>query len=304
MRLPPALLLFALCASALCLPGCRLPGSAATPPAAAVQAHGGAEAARELFREFGGEEAFLQTAHFLYRWVLDENDFKRRDASLQGQLWLRRVQTVADAQDNSRFLELVLPAMGVAVSLKKTDYRIPELKLDVRSAGYRVTRVSRDTFAAEDVREYARLDFAPEDLHRLLFQERLSATFPDENLFARMRECAAREIEGLDLPPAGKGINTVYFAPIHAVANELWAFWQEGKLLFHFTSDIDLTNPDVWAQDTLGVTLYDTARQTVVSHEERPGDSRFITRDQVGRALYNCIVLGRAATLPDRAPAP
>jgi hypothetical protein len=69
-------------------------------------------------------------------------------------------------------------------------------------------------------------------------------------------------------------------------------------LLFHFTSDIDLANPKVWSQDPPNVTVYDTVRQTVVSHDERPGDNRFITRDMVGRALYNCIVLGKKSSLP------
>ena len=33
--------------------------------------------------------------------------------------------------------------------------------------------------------------------------------------------------------------------------------------------------------------------QTVVSHNEAPGGNEFQTRDQVGRALYNCLVPGR-----------
>ncbi len=312
MRTPPCflpllpLLLCAPTAALLLSSGCRLPQAHAPTlfQSDIVHSHSDKKAAAELFAELGGEEAFLQTVRYLYRWSLDENDFKRRDAELQGQLWLRRTQTLSDANDNSRYLELVFPAMGIAVSLKKTDYRIPELKLDVKSDGYRVTRIARSTYTPADARDYFRFDFSPEALNARLFQERLTAVFPEDTLFARMRESAAREIEGLGLPASGKDVHTVYFAPIHQVANEVWAFWEEGKMLFRFTSDVDLANPNVWSQDTLDVTVFDTARQTVVSHEERPGDNRFITRDQVGRALYNCIILGKPVSVPAQKPAP
>ena len=304
--LHPLRTLFLLASALLSAAGCRTAQPAAPALAApnAVQPHTDKRAASDLFAEFGGEHALLQTAAFLYRWVLDENDFKRRDADLQGQLWIRRIQTLTDPNDNSRFLELVFPAMGIAVNLKKTDYRIPELKLDVRSDGYRVVRISRNAYTAGDAGDYYRFDFSPEALNDRLFQERLNAVFPDEALFSRMRERVAREIADLEVPPAGKVSHTVYFAPVNSVANELWTFWAEGKLLFRFSSDIDFTNAGVWAQDSLNVTVYDAVRQTVVSHEERPGDSRFLTRDQVGRALYNCIVLGRALTLEPPRPAP
>lgn len=296
----PKLLLFAAPAALLAAAGCRTARPAApvlTPPAV-VEAHTDKRKAAELFAEFGGESAFIQTVEYLYRWVLDENDFKRRDADLQGQLWLRPLQMITDPNDNSRFLELVFPAIGIAVNLKKTNYRISELKLDVRSEGYRVVRISRNTYTGEDARDFCRFDFSPEALNNRLFEDRLDAVFPDEALLARLRERVDREIANLKIQPSGKDTNTVYFAPVHAVANELWVFWQEGKLLFHFSSDVDLANPDVWSHDTLNVSIYDTVRQTVVSHEERPGDPRFLTRDQVGRALYNCIVLGRASSVP------
>jgi hypothetical protein len=42
----------------------------------------------------------------------------------------------------------------------------------------------------------------------------------------------------------------------------------------------------------LGIRTYDVLTQTVVSLDEAAGSNEFLTRDQVGRALYNCIVLG------------
>jgi len=39
-------------------------------------------------------------------------------------------------------------------------------------------------------------------------------------------------------------------------------------------------------------------QQVVVSHEEAPGSNRFLTRYQVSRALFNCVILGQRITVP------
>jgi len=263
-----------------------------------VHAHQDQKEAASLFAELGGDDGFFELVHYLYRWDLDESDFRRRDLALQRQFWLRRLQVVTDENDNSRFMEAVFPAVGVTVTLKKTDYRIPELKLDVKSKGYRVVRISREPRSVSEASDYARLEFDTGALYGRLFQERFRAEFPSEEFLGRLRVSVAKQVAELALPMARPSVYTVYFAPVHAVSNEMWAYWEEGKLLFHFTSDIDLYNPAVWDHDTLGVSIYDTVEQTVVSHEEKPGDDRFITRDQVGRALYNCIVLGKKSLIP------
>jgi hypothetical protein len=70
-------------------------------------------------------------------------------------------------------------------------------------------------------------------------------------------------------------------------------------MLIKFTSDLDLSNPAVWGQENLKVRTYDIDQQVVVSQSEVPGSNAFLNRDQVGRVLYNCIVLGqRVAVAP------
>ncbi|HOB98996.1 MAG TPA: hypothetical protein PKM43_09655 [Verrucomicrobiota bacterium] len=90
----------------------------------------------------------------------------------------------------------------------------------------------------------------------------------------------------------------VHLAPLSPVANDTWVFWEAGHKLLHFTSDIDLANPVVWQHQTLMVRIFDLDQQVVVTHEEAPGSNRFLTRYQVGRALFNCIVLGQRITVP------
>jgi hypothetical protein len=82
------------------------------------------------------------------------------------------------------------------------------------------------------------------------------------------------------------------------VANEIWAFWEAGRKLFYFASDIDLANPAVWQHQSLMAHIYDLDEQVVVSHEEAPGSNRFLTRYQVSSALFNCVLLGDRITVP------
>jgi hypothetical protein len=84
------------------------------------------------------------------------------------------------------------------------------------------------------------------------------------------------------------------------VANEVWVYWETGRKLLHFDSDIDLANPAVWQHETLMVHSYDLDQQVVLTHEEAPGSNRFLTRHQVGRALFNCMLLGQRVVVPSR----
>ena len=98
------------------------------------------------------------------------------------------------------------------------------------------------------------------------------------------------------------GEKVVHVAPLSPVSNELWAFWEGGRKLFSFASDIDLSNPAVWEHETLLARIYDLDEQVVVSHEEAPGSNRFLTRDQVSRAMFNCVLYGQRVTVSPSKP--
>jgi hypothetical protein len=142
------------------------------------------------------------------------------------------------------------------------------------------------------------------ELREYLFNKRGSVTFPDEALTERLRGALLTQIEQ-HLADAGKtlpdGDRIVHCAPLSPVANELWAFRETGRMLVRFSSDLDLTNPAVWDHEELAGTIYDIDEQVVVSLQEAKGSNAYLTRDQVGRALYNCVVLGRRYTLPPSA---
>ena len=134
-----------------------------------------------------------------------------------------------------------------------------------------------------------------------LFRTRAQAEFPDEALFERLRT-ALRKHFGLDPAQREAGEHVVHVAPLSPVANELWVFVENKKLLVRFASDLDLENPALWAHQSLAVRTYDILNQTVVSLHEVPGSNEFLTRDQVGRALYNCVILGRRIVVVNPPP--
>jgi uncharacterized protein (DUF779 family) len=114
------------------------------------------------------------------------------------------------------------------------------------------------------------------------------------------RKELARENETLGLTNALVGEQVVYLAPLSPVGNDAWVFWENQKLLIRFTSDIDLSNPTVWEHEQMRVQVYNTYSQMVISLEEAAGSNRFMTRSQIGRALYNCIVLGQRVAVTPR----
>ena len=116
-----------------------------------------------------------------------------------------------------------------------------------------------------------------------------------------MRKEAAKE--GLLATNNAAVEHVVHVAPLSPVANEIWVFWEGGRKLLYFASDIDLANPDVWRHEALVARIFDLDQQVVVTHEEAPGSNRFLTRYQVSRALFNCILLGQRVSVPPYVPA-
>jgi hypothetical protein len=94
-----------------------------------------------------------------------------------------------------------------------------------------------------------------------------------------------------------KGPQTVHISGLSPVANELYAFWEGGRMVVRFASDIDLADPAVWQQEDLSAEWWDIDEKVVVSLDEVAGSNAYVTRDMVGRVLFNCVVLGQRLTL-------
>ena len=239
------------------------------------------------------EQPYLfEVVRHLFRWYMDESDVERVAGARNFPFWVRMLDVKLDAGDRSQIAEIILPLVGISAQVKKTDYTIEELGVEVKSPTFRIVNVARLEGPAQpppDVRVLV-VDYG--EMESDLFRTRSQAEFPDETMFEHLR-VSLREHFGLDPAQREAGEHVVHVAPMSPVANELWVFIENKKMLVQFSSDLDLENPEMWEHQSLEVQAYDILNHTIVSLHEAPGSNEFLTRDQVGRALYNCVVLGR-----------
>lgn len=244
-----------------------------------------------------------EIVRYLYRWQLDESEIQKILGEKQFVFWVRPVAAKLDAGDRSQFAEILLPQLNVSVKVKKADYTIEETGTVVQSRNFRITHVIRGPVPACPVAAVTVVLVDMQAMRDYLFRTRNQHDYPDaalvEHLRQAVREQAAKE--GM-LPTNAPADLIVHFAPLSPVANEEWVFWEAGRKLIYIASDIDLANPAVWQQQTLSARIYDLDQQVVVSHEEAPGSNRFLTRYQVSRALFNCILFGQRVAVPPYTP--
>jgi len=239
----------------------------------------------------------------LYRWYFDEVDVQKSVKEGNKTVWVRKVEPVLDKDDKSLFGEIFLPVLDVSVQLKKADYTVPELGMTVKSDRFVITRVDRVSVPRHLTSEYIPVTISGPELRKYLFNKRGEVMFPDEKLIDRLRDAVRKELEMHfkdkgEEPPKGDAV--VHFSPLSPVAHEVWAFWEGGRVLVRFSADMSLLNENLWDHETISADVYDIDEQVVVSLQEVPGSNAYMTRDQVGRALYNCIILGRRYDLKPR----
>jgi hypothetical protein len=251
------------------------------------------------------EKTYLyEMTRYLYRWYLDERDVQPVSGVTALVFRVRALTPELDAGDKSEFAEITIPLLRCQVLVKKPDYVIEETGTTVKGRGFRVYRVARED-APETAPDGTVTVSAPmQDLWDYLFRTRGQVEFPDVTLVDRLRTALAAQMKEEAARHPVTGILTVYFAPLAPVSNDWWVYWENRKRLIRFSSDIDLTNPDVWEHERIGIQTWDAYHQMVVSTEEAPGSNEFLTRDQIGRALYNCLVLGRREELTPRPVSP
>lgn len=236
-----------------------------------------------------------EVARYLYHWYVDEADIELAASSPDIVFWIGVSTPKLDEGDKSVFAKIILPRLGITVQLKRADYFIEETKTAVKSDGFKIISVSRSAAMEALPAGYVEIKANMEKLKEHLFATRHQQDFPQESLIARLKKALVDELlkeqaTVVDNPAVDQ---TVYVGSLSPLANDLWAYWENKKWLVHCTSDIDLANPAVWTQETLSIRVFDTLTQVVVSNEEAAGSNRFMTRDQIGRALYNCVVLGK-----------
>jgi hypothetical protein len=279
-------------ALAILLPACRTAPSPGTADASA--------APPELLQT----NYLYEVVRYLYRWHLDESEVERIVGEKQFLFWVCRLEPKLDPGDHSVLGEIFLPQVGLSVKVKKADYTIEDLGVVVKSPNFRVTRITRGQVPASAPRGGAVVEVDMKDMRDYLFRTRNQHDYPDAALVEHLRQAVRKEAakQGILATIAPTGEQMVHLAPLSPVANDTWVFWEAGRKLIYFASDIDLANPAVWEHQSLAAHIFDLDQQVLVSHEEAPGSNRFLTRYQISRALFNCILLGQRVSVPPYVP--
>jgi hypothetical protein len=232
----------------------------------------------------------------LYRWHLDETALLAVDDTGELEFLMRFITPELDADDQSRYIELLIPQLSYAVTLKKADYRVPELDIQVQNADYRIIKTEKVDAMPEDLSGYTRTTLSKKDIMEYLFKMRSQRDYPDEALIERMRS-ALRDQYASQTNLNVSGPQTVYIAPISRVSNNLWVYWENAGRIIRFSSDADLASKAFWAYEKLGVRMYDLKTDVVISMAEAAGSNAYVTRDWAARVLFNCVVFGQRATI-------
>jgi hypothetical protein len=247
------------------------------------------------------QQSYLyEVVRHLYRWYLDESEVERIIGAKKFVFLVRRLEPKLDPGDRSIEGEIFLPQLSIIVKVKKADYTIEDIGVDVKSPNFKIIQIERADIPASSRRRWQAVEVDVKEMRDYLFRTRNQQDFPDAAMVEHLRQALREEVakESVSMPDLAAGERIIHLAPLSPVANEEWVFWEDGRKLFFFASDIDLANPAVWEHETMIVRAFDLDKQVVVSQREAPGSNRFLTRYQVSRVLYNCVVLGRRVSLP------
>jgi len=241
-----------------------------------------------------------EVTRHLYRWYIDERDIAPVVRANEIIYWVKENKPKLDEDDRSRFGEVWLPQFSLAAKVKHADYTIPEMNAKVKSDAFKLTEVERIEAPAAMPAGFTEVRMPYAEVRDDLFKTRNQAVFPDGEMLGRMRAAVRAEIAS-DIaanhqrPP--EGTQVVFLCALSPVANEVWAFWESGRTLIHFASDIDLDNPAMWEHEKLECKLYHLDKKIVVSLEDVNGSNGFLTRNEAGRALFNCLAVGKRVEL-------
>lgn len=262
----------------------------------------GAEAENSAEIKELSDKIFLnEVVRYLYRWYLNEAEVEKITATEDMTFEIRKLNPKLDDNDKSIFAEIRIPLWDIALKLKKADYVIEEINKTVKSSGFKVVNVEKTGNDTYDKTGVTTISVSIKEVREYLFKTRFQSDFPDGALFNRAKEALRREFDMEKMKKAqneaGIDENIIYFAPISPVSNEIWIYWETQKLMLKFSSDIDIKNPLVWENEKLFVHTYDLLTQTVVSLTETNGSNRYMTRNQIGRVLFNCMVFGQRVAI-------
>jgi hypothetical protein len=269
--------------SALLLAGCKSAPAPASSGPNAPTPHAAAQLSDKPF--------VLEVLRHVYRWHFDQSYVlgARKDGALE--VWTRQLGPKLDPDDRSLYAEMWIPAVNTLVELKRADYTVPELRLNISDASFKVRRVTRLERPKAPRTGYKVNSYHLQEVRDYVFATRTNRLAISDGLRTAARRLIGSYLVSSRTEPFTEP-QTAYIAPLSAVSNDLWVFWETGRKLLLFSADMDLSNPGFAETSQLNLEVIDLDKDIVASTSEVPGSNAFVTKDWVGRLFFNCILYG------------
>lgn len=233
----------------------------------------------------------FEMLRYVYRWHFDQSFFFDGNKMETIEVWDRRIHPKLDSDDRSEYAEMWIPAIKTEVQLKRAEYSISELNLKINEPTFKVTRVTRQKEPAAARSNYQVRGYSLPEIKEYLFVTRTNRVPISDSLRQTARKLLADYLD--HAYPEPFNVDQVgYIGPLSSVSNELWVFWETGRKALQFSADVDLTNPGFAELSQLRMQVIDLDNDVITSAKEVPGSNAFVTKDWVGRLLFNCILYG------------
>jgi hypothetical protein len=242
----------------------------------------------------------LEALRYVYRWHFDQSYILDADSVKTLQVWTRPLHPKLDADDRSDYAEMWIPAIKTEIQLKRAEYSVSELNLNINERSFKVTRVTRQKECTASRPNYQVHSYPLAEVKDYLFVTRTNRIPVSDALRQSASNLVADYLNRTHPEPFTED-QIGYLSPLSSVSNELWFFWETGRKLLLFSADVDLTNPVFSELSQLRMQVIDLDKDVIASTREIPGSNAFVTKDWVGRLLYNCILYGeRVVRTPEQ----
>jgi hypothetical protein len=246
------------------------------------------------------EQHLLEILYHAFLWHYDRSYLLADQRAGDLEIYFRPVTRELDPGDQSKFAELWIPDVHMVIDLKRANYRVEELGLTVKDDHFKIRRVVRENAPPAPLSSYQHYAIPHARVREWITANLRTAGPLAPTLAKRLRETLLNFDSGRE--PDLTVTHVFHLAPISPASDDLWVFHENSKQLLLFSSDMDLSNEANWESTPITLKVYSLAPEVILATDGGGASSTTLSKDFVGRALFNCVVLGeRIAVSPETA---
>jgi len=260
------------------------------------------EPRRAVDADLTKKEFIVEVLQYLYRWHSDTGQWG--SSTNEFDVWVKELNVRTDEGDRSRFAELWVPKLRLIVELKKADHDVPERKMVLKDKEFRVRSVHQLNKPSTPSSAWTIINLTSSEVDAQLARSRDERLFPDPAIEKRLQSALGDYLRRHHPNEMTTGSQTFHTAPMSLVSDELWIYWEDQRTAIRFAAEGDLGDPRIWDEMALHLRLIPLDASSGDAHARVLQSGHPVSREWVGRLLYNCIVLGRRFTMPFSPAAP